>query len=188
MKWIASLLKSSLFYTLVAILVVIFIERYFARSNHETGYHGQDSQTNNFQQKTLTNCQVDSVIDGDSLLANCNGRVYSVRLESIDAPELSQGLWGKQSKTNLQKIIKSQQVTLKISGIDRYQRYLATVFVKNVDIGLQQVKAGHAVVYRRYQPPVDYLSAMKSAKKSSQGVWSKEGLQQNPQHYRRLAQ
>ncbi len=73
----------------MAILVVIFIERYYVQPHHKLGHHSQDSQTNNAYPQTLTNCRVNRVIDGDSLLANCNAQVYSVRLESIDAPELS---------------------------------------------------------------------------------------------------
>lgn len=167
--------------------MVIFI--YFQSSNNteKSQIPNQNNQTNQSKLSAGSyQCQLVSVIDGDSLTANCQSEIYSIRLMDMDAPELAQTPWGEQSKQYLVDLLPAQ-ITLIITERDRYQRYLATVMVDNQDIALQMIEAGYAVVYSQYTPPNEYKAAMRKAKVKQQGVWSKAGLHQDPQLFRRLA-
>lgn len=140
-------------------------------------------------------CEVLQIIDGDSLTVNCqgqkghNGQTHELRLMHIDAPELTQPRWGDKAKQALQALAVSQ-VTVHFHGKDIYQRDLAVIFPPTQGaeaINLTLVKQGVARVYSRYQPPAEYLTAMKTAKRHGVGIWQYSGLHQDPQRFRRLA-
>lgn len=181
MKFLKSLLTSSLFYHLVAILVVIFI--YLSTSNLSSQSSADHSNT---LEQGLYDCKLIAIIDGDSIEADCQQQLVSIRILGIDAPELGQTPWGQRSKDYLASLLPTS-LQLKISGKDRYQRYLANILVDGRDIAIDLLDGGYAVVYNQYKPPAHYRQAMHSAKRQQLGIWSTEGLQQNPQLYRRLA-
>lgn len=147
--------------------------------NNSLGKHGLSPSA------TLT-CQVAQVVDGDTIMANCNQRTFRVRFANIDAPELAQSPFGEQAKQALSALIANKTVTLNTHGLDKYQRLLADVYVDDEDISRLLVRGGFAVVYSRYRPPQTLLEAQKSAKKAKIGVWSIKGLQQDPSYFRRI--
>lgn len=53
-------------------------------------------------------CTVASVHDGDTLRATCDGERLQVRLYCIDAPELDQAPWGRESYARLEADAKAQ--------------------------------------------------------------------------------
>lgn len=177
-----SLLKSTFLYNLTAILVVIFIYYFTTNSSSQEDFR-QAKQALNQGQQT---CQLDKVVDGDSIYVNCANQRYSIRIADIDAPELAQSPWGEAAKDYLHQQLPTK-LQLQIGEKDRYQRYLATVFVDGKDVALDLLANGYAVVYSQYSPPQNYREAMKTAKREKVGVWKEDGLQQNPQLYRRLA-
>ncbi len=172
-------------YVVVCSLIVISIFLYQKKTHHTTQpiLITQD----------LYSCKVYRVIDGDSILSYCNDlsdKKLSVRLLHIDAPELTQIPWGVQSKVALKNLLKqyNNKVEILFSGKDVYNRYLGELFIGNkLSVNRIMVQQGQATVYPRYYPPKNYLSAMRKAKKQRLGIWQTDGLQQNPQRYRRLA-
>lgn len=133
------------------------------------------------------NCQVQQIIDGDSVVVDCQGRNLHLRLVHIDAPEMPQNPWGEQSKQALHNYL-LKPFNVRLSGQDIYNRYLATLISQGAEVNLALVEQGNARVYSRYQPPARYRKAMKAAKSQQLGIWQKSGLQQNPQRWRRLSQ
>ena len=72
-----------------------------------------------------------------------------MRLQEIDAPEKVNHLERKPNNIFSQLVFK-QNVTLSVSGYERYQRILATVYLQEQNINLEMVKNGMAWVYPQY--------------------------------------
>lgn len=129
-------------------------------------------------------CQVDSVHDGDTLRATCDGRAVKVRLYCIDAPELAQRPWGQESRTYLRQLL-PQPISLREHDTDRYGRIVGEVFGHaGKSLNLALVEAGQAAVYPRYCKESRFFDAEKRAKADRRGIWEKEGEQQRPWDYR----
>lgn len=152
-------------------------------------YFYSDKTTSSLDASIMTfrDCQILKVIDGDSLNVSCKGRHLHLRLQYIDAPEIPQMPWGDEAKIALQQYL-VKPVEVAIQGQDIYQRHLAVLKQEKTNINLALVAQGYARVYHRYQPPEDYKQAMKAAKSQRLGIWRTQGLQQNPQRWRRLSQ
>ena len=50
-------------------------------------------------------CTVSSVHDGDTIRAECNAEKLKVRLYCIDAPEMGQKPWGRESRDTLRELL-----------------------------------------------------------------------------------
>ena len=78
-----------------------------------------------------------------------------IRLDSIDCPEDGQQ-WGDIAKFGLIKLIGGREVRLEEHGLDRYDRTLATIYVRHgndsewFNVNERMVTLGHAWVMRRY--------------------------------------
>lgn len=112
----------------------------------------------------------------------CN---LSIRIAGIDAPEMrkynipAQPL-AEESKIYLKNLIYEKSVTIKILGIDRYNRILATVYTRTVkgrvNVGVEMVKAGLACVYDGKDALYGshknkLLNEEKKAQKKKIGMW-----------------
>ena len=141
--------------------------------------------------KTLQG-KVVKVGDGDTLtIIDDRGFKYRVRLAGIDAPEKDQP-HGKGSTKNLKWLVYDKGVTVEYSKLDRYGRIVGKVMfdsqgdmfcfavdcVRNVDAGLEQVSAGIAWHYKRYQAEQHtkdrklYSIAEREARKNKIGLWN----------------
>ena len=113
---------------------------------------------------------VDRVVDGDTLDVTIDLGFHThiktrVRMEGMNAPEsrtrdLEEKERGLAAKARLQEIIEynKNHCILRVSGLGKYGRALATVFVNNlspvakegitlIDVNKQLIKEGHAVEY-----------------------------------------
>jgi micrococcal nuclease len=132
-------------------------------------------------QPTPTNSyKVLSVGDGDTLrvTAGNNPQPITIRLACVDAPETSQGIYGPQATQRLKQLLPiGQIVSLKISDTDRYGRKVAEVTRNGLNVNLQMVAEGQAVVYRQYlnacSQPVQQqlLQAESAAQQRRLGFW-----------------
>lgn len=124
------------------------------------------------------------VLDGDSV--ELNGR--RLRLLGIDAPEYVQTCtkagrtWpcGRESRVALRRLVGDKTVRCTSSGLDRYDRWLATCYVGDVNLNLRLVELGWAIAYG------DYTQAERKARKARVGIWS--GEFERPQDWRRSRQ
>jgi endonuclease YncB( thermonuclease family) len=140
------------------------------------------------------------VTDGDTVIVA--GR--TVRLQGIDAPEISQpcaradgSTWwcGAAAGRDLDRIIAGRQLRCEIDARDpgdRYGRVLAICFAGGADIGREMLARGQAVAYRRYLDyrggaarahKADYLAAEAGARARGAGVW--QGDFTLPEEWRR---
>ncbi len=124
------------------------------------------------------------VIDGDTLIVELDGRRERIRLKGIDAPELGQMAKGdsecidigEYSKKYLKQRLHNQLINLRWKKRDRYQRILGQIYLDEVDINLELVHAGQALIYwfnifDSKEKAVTYTKAMKFAKENLVGIW-----------------
>lgn len=128
--------------------------------------------------------QVVSVHDGDTVTVQDKaGNKESVRLQAVDAPELTQ-LHGDKSKAALSKYVLGKRVKIESHGRDRYGRLIGTVH-RFGDINLKMVKSGAAWWYQEYAPKEErYRKAQEAAKAKHLGLWA-DGAPQPPWDYRK---
>jgi endonuclease YncB( thermonuclease family) len=131
-------------------------------------------------------CTVNSIYDGDTMRLTCGGERLKVRLYCIDAPEMGQKPWGKQSRDYLRSIT-PDQVDLVVRSKDRYGRIVGEVYSpasvqKNLNLAI--VNSGMSAVYPRYCNDQQYHRTEQQAKLTKLGVWQKPGLQQTPWQFR----
>ncbi len=117
---------------------------------------------------------VSKVHDGDTITVNGS----SIRLDSIDAPELAQ-TYGAQSQASLSRLLLGQTVRVAYSKLDQYGRVVGSVFTGNCQYAnLEQVAVGSAWFYRAYQCEISatgrdrFDSAESSAKAARLGLWA----------------
>lgn len=117
------------------------------------------------------------VADGDTVtVLDSKHQQIRVRIGGIDAPERRQA-FSTRSHENLSKLVRRQIVTVEWYKKDRYGRLVGTVYVRGVDVGLQQIRAGLAWHYKHYereQTPEDrarYAAAENEARARRIGLW-----------------
>ncbi len=131
-------------------------------------------------------CSVNSIYDGDTMRLTCDGERIKVRLYCIDAPEMKQRPWGKESRDYLRSIT-PEQVMVIAKTKDRYGRTVGEVLTadqRRENLNLAMVRSGQAVVYPKYCNDQRYYQVEGDAKRIKAGVWEKQGLQQTPWHWR----
>ena len=128
------------------------------------------------QAGTLTG-RVVRISDGDTLVVlDANNAQHKIRLTGIDAPERGQA-FGTKSKDHLSDSVAGKFVVVEYDKRDRYKRILGKVLLSNEDMNLEQVRAGLAWHYKKYQmeqTPADrelYSQAEIKAKEARRGLW-----------------
>jgi micrococcal nuclease len=80
----------------------------------------------------------------------------------------------------MSELVFGKEVELRVYGLDKYRRTLATVFVDGADICLEEVRRGYAWVYQRYigqaSPDIQtsYQQAETEAREQRRGLWQQE--------------
>ena len=119
-----------------------------------------------------------SVHDGDTVRVSSGGTEYSIRLDSIDAPELAQP-YGQASQAALSNMVLNKTVRVAYSKTDQYGRVVGAIFTDTCQYAnLQQVAAGMAWFYKAYQCEISAASrlafqqAQDTASTSRIGLWA----------------
>jgi len=116
-----------------------------------------------------------TVIDGDTI--DIHGA--RIRLQAIDAIESRQRCilpngreWrcGTDSANALAQRIGRAPVECRVSGKDRYGRFVARCFQKGEDLNAWLVANGWAVAYRQYGR--EYVPQENAARKARRGIWA----------------
>jgi endonuclease YncB( thermonuclease family)/methylphosphotriester-DNA--protein-cysteine methyltransferase len=117
------------------------------------------------------------VADGDTITVLDNeNKQHRIRFQGIDAPESKQS-FGQKSKQSLSDLVFGKQVTVIYSKMDKYRRVVGKVMLDGKDINIEQIKAGLAWHYKKYedeQPPEDrvsYAKAEQEARAAKRGLW-----------------
>lgn len=121
--------------------------------------------------------RVVGIQDGDTVtVLDAAKQQHRIRIAGIDAPEKAQA-FGAAAKENLARLAFGKQADVRCSKRDRYGREVCNVYVGARDVGLEQVRSGHAWWYREYareQGPDDrkvYETAESEARGARRGLW-----------------
>ncbi|MEF2231112.1 MAG: thermonuclease family protein [Pseudodesulfovibrio sp.] len=130
-----------------------------------------------------------SVIDGDSLVLEIEGRTREVRLIGIDAPEHGQE-YGVQAKSQAMRLCygRSLRVEYDRQRKDRYGRLLAYVYCGDRLVNAEMVRSGLALAVC-YEPNVLHQEELERAEREARaqrrGFWLHGGLKLSPADWRR---
>lgn len=142
-----------------------------------TNLFAESNQTTSSSQAFLP-CIVSSITDGDTIrVINPSHQEQKIRIYGIDTPEPDQD-YGPEATDRLRKLIDGKDVTLNVTGSDRYNRVVAIVMKDSVDIGLVLIKDGYAWAYRKYLDPgrlQKYVEAENYARNKKLGLWKNAG-------------
>lgn len=118
-----------------------------------------------------------SVADGDTVtVLDGANQQHKVRLAGIDAPEKAQA-YGNVSRQHLAQLVFRKRVAIEYEKQDRYQREVGKVLVAGKDANLEQIKAGLAWHYKKYEREQsladrrNYSDAEHVAAAAQQGLW-----------------
>ena len=135
-------------------------------------------------------CLVVGISDGDSITARCPTgdtahphQQVKVRLAEIDAPESGQP-YGR-SKEHLSALCFNVEATIRQTATDRWGRTVARVECRGKDANLEQVRAGMAWAFTKYQTDAEFPRAELEARAARVGMWADAEPQQSPWAFRR---
>lgn len=118
------------------------------------------------------------VTDGDEIrVKTVDGRVFTVRLHGLDAPEKDQH-YGAAARKELESRSLDKEARIVIHRRDSQGRYMGTVFVEGQDIGVRMLENGSAWHYKRLsgeqssETRARYAKAELKARESGVGLWA----------------
>lgn len=128
--------------------------------------------------------KVIKIADGDTFTVLTEDMAQvRIRINGIDAPESKQA-YGQKSRQWLADKIFGKTVQLTNTSQDRYGRTVATVILKDEDIGLSSILAGMAWHYSRFFESEQYAAAQREAQQERRGLWQ-DPNPINPYEYRK---
>jgi endonuclease YncB( thermonuclease family) len=126
--------------------------------------------------ETLTG-RVVRVTDGDTIVVlDADNAQHKIHLQGIDAPERGQA-YGTKSKEHLSDSVADKTVVVEYEKYDRYERILGKVLLDDQDMNLEQLEAGLAWHYKKYESEqttadrVSYSDAEREARRVRRGLW-----------------
>jgi len=121
-----------------------------------------------------------AVSDGDTItIRDDHNNAKKIRLQGIDAPEKQQD-FSNVSRKHLADLVAGKEVDVEYEKLDQHGRIVGKVTLKNVDICLEQIKAGLAWHYKFFegeQTASDrevYAAAETRARAARLGLWQYE--------------
>ena len=128
--------------------------------------------------------KVVKVADADTItVLDTNKKQHKIRFEGIDAPERGQA-FGTKATDALKAAIGRQSVVVKVSGKDRYDRLIGTVFVGEKNLNEWLVANGWAWHYKQYSKDKRLADHEKKAKEARVGLWGDANKPMPPWDYR----
>ena len=125
-------------------------------------------------------------IDGDTVVLVQEGqkpatvRVLGIKSfdTKIEKDVVTQ--YGQSAKESVERLMANRPVRVMLNGTskDRFDRYIATLYVNNQDIGLYLIREGLALTYPVYPFPAMslYLQEQELARAKRRGLWSNDDV------------
>lgn len=115
-------------------------------------------------------CVITKVIDGDTYQVLQQGKLQTVRLKNVDAPELKQ-FFGIAAKDSLSQLLLRKVVTIEPEKMDLYGRLLATITIGGRVLDSQMIAKGWAWHYLQYSDNAGLSIYETAAKRQALGLW-----------------
>jgi endonuclease YncB( thermonuclease family) len=122
--------------------------------------------------------RVVAVADGDTVtVLDSSNTQWKIRLSGIDAPEKKMP-YGQRSKQSLSDRVFNKHVTVEYSKRDKYGRTVGKILVDGMDANLEQIKAGLAWHYKKYEKEqaiedrLTYAEEEERARSAKLGLWA----------------
>jgi len=131
--------------------------------------------------------KVVGVSDGDTITVLRDRRPEKIRLLGIDAPEKGQP-FGERAKQFTSSLAFRREVTVRVTGHDRYGRTVAdVVLLDGRSLSRELVRAGYAWWYRQYSTDGTLEDLERHARGARAGLWT-DGHPVPPWEWRRAKQ
>ena len=124
------------------------------------------------------------ISDGDTIMIRKGGKVLTVRLIGVDAPEINGPYrhaepFGNESRQYMARLVEGQSVFLQGDRAqpprDQYGRMLAYVYRSSDHklINEEMIRSGFATAYRRFNfdRHADFVDAEQQARAAHRGMW-----------------
>jgi len=115
-----------------------------------------------------------AVSDGDAITVLIDTAPTTIRLHGIDCPERRQD-FGTRAREFTSGLAFGKAVRVVDHGKDRYGRTIGRVYVGDVDVSLELVRAGLAWHYKKYSTEQALADAEQEARDARRGLWSQSG-------------
>lgn len=124
-----------------------------------------------------------SVTDADTITVRAEDKNFKIRLENIDSPERGQE-YGSKATQALGVKLKGKEIRVEVSGVDKYERLLGTVYIGEENINMWLVRQGWAWQYLQYDDSAELAEAQVLAKANKLGLWADSVPPMSPWDYR----
>ena len=113
------------------------------------------------------------VADGDTIsVLDASNTQHKIRFHGIDTPERDQP-HGPAAYRTLSDMLAGETVGIVVIDTDEYGRTVGVVYLEDVNVNLELVKAGHAWWYRQYAGRDGELrAAEQEARQARLGLWA----------------
>lgn len=116
-------------------------------------------------------CHIDQIISGNTFsCVTAEHQRINVRLDYIDAPELSQA-YGREALLLLTGLVFDKTVTLYPRGTNLYGETVAEVTYAGVNISREMVRLGGALVFDTYNCDARLPEIQEEARAERRGLW-----------------
>ncbi|MBR2600749.1 thermonuclease family protein [Candidatus Saccharibacteria bacterium] len=131
--------------------------------------------------------EVKSVIDGDTIKIDYEGKETSVRLIGVNTPETvdprkTVECFGQEASQYLKNLLEGKKVKIEAdysqTDRDKYDRLLRYIYLDGEDVGYMVINNGYGYEYTYNYPYIkqsEYKQAQEEAEKNSRGLWA-EGV------------
>ncbi len=127
--------------------------------------------------------EVVAVTDGNTISIVRDGEDVEIRLQGIDAPEEGQAFY-EVARNGLAHAVLGKTVTIQMTGRDLEKHLTGRVYLGEIDINLELVKAGLAWHNRPESSDKALMEAQKAARKAKKGIWQQRLRPTPPWKYR----
>jgi micrococcal nuclease len=123
---------------------------------------------------TIFNAKVIGITDGDTIVVlTLDNQQVKIRLEGIDCPEMKQD-FGTRAKQATSDLCYGKRVSIHKSGVDRYGRTLAYVYVGDTCINKELLRLGMAWHFKKYNGDQELAQLEIQAREKKVGLWSQQ--------------